>query len=406
MEIVPILSSLRRNKTGATLIGLQIALTLAIVCNALFIVQQHMQQMGRPSGLDEAHVFTLANRWVGKPQDLKPRIEEDLAAIRAVPGVVDADAANSFPLRGGGWVTGVRLKPDPKSQSALTTQYFVSEHGLAALGLKLSAGRWFAADEIGDLLPNQDSYNPASVIITQDLARALFLGTSALGQMVYLGGSSPARIVGIVERAQIPWATGPGQSFVEKSTFEPYRYISNDHLYYIVRTRAGQQGVAMKAVQDRLYALTRQRVIDQVFTFSETRSNAYVVPRSTSVLLAALCALLVAITIFGITGLTTYWVGQRRRQIGMRRALGARRTDILRYFHTENLLIAGGGVLLGIAFGLGGNLWLASHLELGRMSASYICVGAVMVLAISQASVFIPALRAASISPTEAIRGL
>ena len=57
-----------------------------------------------------------------------------------------------------------------------------------------------------------------------------------------------------------------------------------------------------------------------------------------------------------------YWVGQRRRQIGMRRALGARRIDILRYFHTENLLIAGIGALLGVAGGLGTNLWMATHL--------------------------------------------
>jgi putative ABC transport system permease protein len=404
MELLPILSSLRRNKMGATLIGLQIALTLAIVCNALFIVQRHMQQMDRPSGLDEANVFTLSNQWVGRPPDLKARIEEDLAATRSIPGVVDADAANSFPLHGGGWVTGASLKPDLKAQAALTTLYFVGEHGLAALGLKLTAGRWFAADEIGDMLPNQDP-SPPSAVITQDLARALFPGTSALGRAVYLGAASPSRIIGIVERAQTPWATGPAESFVEKSAFTPYRFVSNG-LYYIVRTRPGQQAAAMKAVQDRLYALTRQRVIDQVFTFAETRSNAYVVPRSTSVLLAVLCALLVAITIFGITGLTMYWVGQRRRQIGMRRALGARRIDILRYFHTENLLIAGSGVLLGIAFGLGGNLWLASHLELGRMSVAYICVGAIIVLTISQGAVFFPALRAASMSPTEAIREL
>ncbi len=116
--------------------------------------------------------------------------------------------------------------------------------------------------------------------------------------------------------------------------------------------------------------------------------------------------MLLAVTVFGIVGLTMYWVGQRRRYIGMRRALGARRIDILRYFHTENLLIAGGGVLLGIVLGLASNLWLTSHLQLGRMSVAYICVGAVFIMAISQASVFFPALRAAAISPLEAIRAL
>jgi putative ABC transport system permease protein len=161
----------------------------------------------------------------------------------------------------------------------------------------------------------------------------------------------------------------------------------------------------MPVVQERLFNLTRQRVVEGV-TFAELRASAYFAPRSTGVLLAVLCAVLLAVTVFGIVGLTMYWVGQRRRYIGMRRALGARRIDILRYFQTENLLIAGSGVLLGILLGLGANLWLTSHLELPRMSVAYICVGAVIVMAISQASVFFPAMRAASISPTEAIRAL
>jgi putative ABC transport system permease protein len=158
-------------------------------------------------------------------------------------------------------------------------------------------------------------------------------------------------------------------------------------------------------VEDRLFHLTRQRVVEGV-TFSEIRANAYFDLRSTGVLLAVLCAVLLAVTVFGIVGLTMYWVGQRRRYIGMRRALGARRIDILSYFHIENLLIAGSGVVLGILLGLSGNLWLTSHLQLARMSADYIGVGAVFLVAISQASVSLPAMRAASIPPTEAIRAL
>jgi ABC-type antimicrobial peptide transport system permease subunit len=138
-------------------------------------------------------------------------------------------------------------------------------------------------------------------------------------------------------------------------------------------------------------------VIDEVQSFATTRNVAYFGPRSTAVMLGGLCLLLLAITLFGIIGLTMYWVGQRRRQICMRRALGARRLDVLRYFHTENLLIAGSGALLGIALGLGANLWLVSHLELPRMSVAFVVAGAAVVLAVSQVAVFWPALRAASI---------
>ena len=146
MEVVPILKSLRRNKVGAVLIVLQIALTLAILCNCLSIIQQYRDDAGRPSGMDEADIFTFSNQWVGKPPDLAARIQADLATIRSVPGVVDAELTNSFPLRGGGMGEGLSLMPDQRIPTSPTTIYFVDDHGLATYGLKLTAGRWFAAE--------------------------------------------------------------------------------------------------------------------------------------------------------------------------------------------------------------------------------------------------------------------
>jgi putative ABC transport system permease protein len=123
-------------------------------------------------------------------------------------------------------------------------------------------------------------------------------------------------------------------------------------------------------------------------------------------MLGVICIVLLTITAFGVVGLTTYWVTRQRRYIGMRRALGARRVDILSYFHLENLLIAGTGCIVGIALGLAGNNWLISTLELPRMSVGYICIGALIVLALCQAAVLWPAARAASIPPASAIRNL
>jgi len=116
------------------------------------------------------------------------------------------------------------------------------------------------------------------------------------------------------------------------------------------------------------------------------------------------CALLLAVTACGIVGLTMYWVAQRRPQIGVRRALGARRIDVLAYFHTENLLIAGAGAVLGIGLGLAVNVWLATNLALTRVSPAYVCAGALVVLALCQVAVLWPALRAASIPPAVATR--
>jgi putative ABC transport system permease protein len=119
----------------------------------------------------------------------------------------------------------------------------------------------------------------------------------------------------------------------------------------------------LRAAPAKLMQLTHERIIQDVRTCSEIRYQAHRADRTTITILGVLGVLLLAITAFGVIGLTTYWVGQRRRHIGMRRALGARRIDILRYFHTENLLIAGTGCILGIAIAISGNTWLAVRLE-------------------------------------------
>jgi putative ABC transport system permease protein len=407
MEIVPILSALRRNKAGAMLIALQIALTLAIVCNCLSIIQQYRERMARPSGMDETELFTVRNTWVGQPDDLKSRIAADLAALRSLPGVKDAEATNGFPLGGSGWGVGLNRKPDQRQPSASTTEYLVDEHGLAVFGVKLIAGRWFNADEIKDLRSLGEDNSAPSIVVTNQLAQALFPSGNALGQAVYINTDGPPiRIVGIVARAQSPWAgMGRDESAVENSVFLPNRYLGN-YVTYLIRTRPGALATAMGAVRERLYAVTRRRIILDVSEFRETRHRAYQTEHSLSILLGVLCGLLLTVTACGIVGLVLYWVAQRRRQIGMRRALGARRVDILRYFQVENLLIAGTGAALGIAIGLAGNTWLATTLILTRMSPVFIMLGAVIVLALSQAAVLWPALRAAAIPPAAAIRDL
>jgi putative ABC transport system permease protein len=406
LEILPILRALRRNKVGAILVTLQIALTLAVIANGMSIIQGHLAIMRTVTGMDEANIFTFQNHWVGQPENLHASIDADMAALRSMPGVVDAEATDSFPLLGGGWGWGIRLKPEQTNGGAATTTlYFQDSHGLDAMGLKLIAGRWFSAAEIGEWAGNDLKGSP-SAVLTHALASKLFPKGNAVGQAVYLFDTAPVRVVGVVERAQTPWpAQSFGAEFAEFATFLPFQYMNNG-LSYIVRTRPGELAGVMRVTPAKLSQVTRQRVIDQLFAFPETRKRAYQIQASESWLLGTVCALLLAITALGTIGLTMYWVNQRRRQIGMRRALGARRVDILRYFQIENLLIAGTGALLGIAGGLGANLWMATHMGTTRMSPMYIVIGAAIVLVLTQLAVLWPAYRAASVPPSLATRGL
>jgi putative ABC transport system permease protein len=121
--------------------------------------------------------------------------------------------------------------------------------------------------------------------------------------------------------------------------------------------------------------------------------------------LAVVTVTLVAVTSFGMFGLTSYWVAQRRRQIGIRRALGATRRAILRQFQRENLVIAALGAAAGIALSVALNLWLVQHFEMIRIDAVNVAGAAVALILLGQIAVYWPARHAASISPVVALRG-
>ena len=106
------------------------------------------------------------------------------------------------------------------------------------------------------------------------------------------------------------------------------------------------------------------------------------------------------------SGLTSFWVGQRTRQIGVRRALGARRIDILHYFQLENLLIAGGGSVAGALFALGLNAWLMTHYEMTRLPVPCVALGILVMLVLGQAAVLVPARRASRVPPVVATRSV
>src|ERR1700744_1970909 len=100
LQIKPILAALKRHKAGTILIAMQIALTLAIVCNALFIIHQRLDRVARPTGLTETDLMAIQSRFVGIEEGQGgPLIKADLQTLRQLPGVQDAVSINSYPLR-------------------------------------------------------------------------------------------------------------------------------------------------------------------------------------------------------------------------------------------------------------------------------------------------------------------
>jgi putative ABC transport system permease protein len=409
MQIKPILSALRRHKAGTILIALQIALTLAIICNALFIIRQRVEHLSRPTGIAESEILTIQNRWVGAKPDVFALTKTDVAALRQVPGVADAYATNSFPLRQGGWSMGLRLNPDAKKKAlAQSAIYFVDDHALSTLGVKLVAGRNFRADEISTF-EERSPLAPPVVIITKALAEKLFPNASSLGKTLYVSDDPrPSTVIGVVDSLEVPWAGSWSDNFDQYSTLVPLQ-LDNSFTTFVIRVHPGQLEAVTKAAPAALFAANRMRVIPEktgLRTFAEVRERAYKSDRGMAIMMGIVCAVLLLITGAGIVGLTSFWVGQRRKQIGVRRALGATRNDILSYFLTENLLIGVAGVVVGALLAYGMNQWMMTQFEMARLSLAYVCTGVVVLLLLGQAAVLAPAVRASRVSPVEATRSV
>jgi len=405
MQITPILVALKRHKAGTILIALQIALTLAIVCNALFIIRQRVEHAMRPTGIDESSIIRIKNEWAKKqtPEQLRALADTDLAVLRQIPGVIDVYATNSFPLSGNGMPMGLTYTADQPNPTTTASAYFADAHTLNTLGLKLIAGRNFRLDEIGQLGP-QEMLAPPVVIVTEDLAKAMYPDGSALGKTVYMS-PRPSTIVGIVERLQGPWVDNSSAQWSERSALVPFKLDAAP--YYLIRVRRDQVHAVASIALQKLYDVNAMRVIDGkdgVRTFEEVRKDAYQKDHGMAVAMTLICASLLAITAAGIVGLTSFWVGQRRKHIGVRRALGATRRDILAYFLTENGLITLAGVVLGSILAISINSWMMGAFEMRRLPLGYVLLGVVALLLLGQLAAFIPALRATRVSPVEATR--
>ena len=406
MEIRPILSTLSRHKTAAALIVLEIALSCAIICNALFIVSQRIEVMQLASGIDDNHLMEIGLSGIGQQVDADARTAEDIASLRAIPGVENVAISNQLPYQSGSWNTGLAASPEPDAQFVNGAQYMFGENTLKTLGLELIAGRDFNADEYRsneDLSKQTAAVNqlPSSVILTDAMARQFFPDGDATGKTVYMLGV-PITVVGVVKTLLRPNMQNNNRTY---SVIFPIRMnFSNGGRYVIRVSDPARRDEVLKQALATLEKNDPNRLIWSKLTVEEKRAKNFANDRDMIGLLLIVSGLLLLVTALGIIGLASFWVQQRTKQIGIRRALGATRAQVLRYFQTENFLLAGIGIVLGMLLAYLLNYWMMGRYELPRLPLLYLPVGAVLLWLLGQIAVFGPARRAASIPPAVATR--
>ncbi|HEX7838298.1 MAG TPA: FtsX-like permease family protein [Kofleriaceae bacterium] len=401
MHFFPILSTLRRHRTSATLIVLEIALTCAIVCNAIFLIRARLQRMDLPSGVAEEELLRVRLTGIGTRSDAAALTEQDLAALREIPGVKFAAVTNMVPFGGHSWNSNAStVVDDPASPNAGI--YLGSRDLLQTLGVRVVAGRGFTPEEY--VAFDDEHAHVASVVITRGLAERLFPGRNPIGQKVYSIDKEPQTVVGMIDLLARPnepggLRTDPSYAMVLPATL-PYTVGGN----YVLRVDATRRAEVLAAIDATLNRINPNRILIEHQTFPEIRGDHFKQDRAMAYLLVGVSLALLIITALGVVGLASFWVQQRTRQIGVRRALGATRGDILRYFQLENFILATAGIVLGMALAYAINLWLMHKYAVERLPIEFLPVGAGLLWILGQIAVLGPAMRAATIPPAIATR--
>ena len=399
MELRPILSAMLRNKTGALLVGLQIALTLAVVANSVFIIVQRVEKIGRPSGMDTDNLIFVQSFGYGPQYNQLDTVRRDLDMLRAMPGVVAAGTTGAIPLSGSGSASSFGPVPEEAKINIQGNYLEVDEHAIDAFGVKLIAGRPFTQAEIQYSEQRTSEFVP-SVILTQHMAKDLFGDEPALGRKVYDGLNQSAVVVGVIETMLGSWVSWDN---LENVMMQP-RIQSAPVLRYVVRAEPGRRDALIPEIEKSLASAGISRAVINVRPHDFYIKRSY---REDSRMVTFLSILI------GLMMTRDSPRNRRARELPRQRAYEADRYATSRrcapgrhtaLLHARELDAHHGWCVrrsdLAFAFGQ----WLSVTYSVPPLHPGYVVSGIIALWILGQLAVFVPARRAAAISPAIATR--
>jgi len=400
MEFGPIIRALKRNKVRFLLIVVQIAITLAVVTNAITMIRDESVKMMKSSGFDDDNIIWVSTKPFSPAfKDLPYRISAvnaDLRAIQSTPGVVAVANTNFLPWQGGG--SSGEVSAGGGDGSKFRTQVYFNTPGiLDTLGVHLVSGRNIRETDIDD---DPNSKAPAFAVISRDLERLLFKGQSAVGkQLIQSGDDGIVNVVGVFDPFYNPYGWPIHEYAVMYAG-----HVSRRGAMYLVRIKPGMMKQTVPLIEQRMLQANNGRNISMK-TIDEIKDNYFAQGRIVRGGMSMVILLILIVTGLGIVGVTAFSVTERRKQIGTRRALGATKGAVLRYFLLENWIVTNTGLILGVIMAYGLNVLLVTKTSGAKLDWRYVVAAVVLLWLQGIIATLIPAMRATRFSPVIATRG-
>ena len=416
---------LRTNRTRAALAVAQVALALVLIVGAGLLLRSFVELVSVDLGYDPANVVAASvdNPEVGSlffagPVTTELMAERNAATRRfydtlldrmtrvaRLPGVEAVGISSVLPLgRGGGSSTSVRLagRPAPADPSDRLSSrlHFASRGYFDVMRLQLRSGRIFSRlDTAG---------SPRVAVVNDTLVREILDGGPAVGQRLLLGrDDEPWTVIGVVADVNYQgFAAADTRAEIYLSAHQIEMsplFLLGDPLVSIRTT--GDPIAAVPFVREAVADVHPGAALDDVMTMDARLSASIAQPRFYAVFVGLFAAVALFLAAFGIYGLLSYTVSQRRGEIGIRMALGAQRGDILALVGRQGALLVAAGAVLGLPAAAASTRVLESLL-FGVTMFDWLTfvAGPLVLIAVALAACWLPARRATRINPMDALR--
>ncbi len=383
-----------------SLVVAEVAIAAVLLVGAGLLVRSLLRLRAMPLGFAPENVITMQVSLPGSKYGERVQrvnfFDQLLERLRHVPGVIDAAATELPPGAGGNWTVEITLEGGEAVTDKTRTSadaHVATPHYFRAMNIPLLQGQEFSAQYRDD--------RPLELIVSESFARRYWPNEDPIGKRFRPGTNNPfGTVVGIVGDVRII----DRQEEKLPAFYFPYGYIGMPGLVVAVRT-TGQPESFATALRAQVRQLDAEQPVYNIRTMNEFIGNATSQQRlqaSLSSIFSVVALLLVAV---GIYGVVAYWVRQRRREIGVRMALGSTAGDILKLLIVQGMRY----VLLGLTLGLAGSFaltrWLGSSVFglSGNDPTTFVTV-ALLVFGVAFVACYIPARRATMVSPSTALR--
>ncbi len=386
----------RRLLRGVTIT--QTALTLALLVGAGLLIRTMINIARVPSGYNTSHILTMSVTEVRGFSEWTNFHKQALQRVAAIPGVQYAAFAWGVPLTGNNWPGTMEIEGQPpavkESDKTAMPLRAVTEDYFKLMGLPMLGGRMFRSSDDGKAV------NVA--IVNQAFADKYFPHGNAIGRKIWMNGrDKPANeIVGVVSNGRTDDLTQAASPEIYLSLWQATAF--SKHL--VIRTAADPRTV-MVAVQRELRAVDPTAAIENPRTLSQIRDESLASRTFAMQLLVGFAVVGSMLTLVGIYGVLALSVASRRRELGIRLAVGAQQKDIRRLIFGEGFRLIASGVFAGVVLAIVVSRVLRSFLfEVQPNDPMTLIVVGALFAGVALLACWMPVRRAAEVDPMEALR--